>query len=288
LIKYAVGKSGAEFRREMQRHSVAIRQLLHYKGQLDPLKGDALNKAVRDTAQEAVSAIFSEDNSNNNNNIKVAAPSQDLNRRIQGFGNTNYEPPSDDKKSFISEVVGIGSASIKQGIHNLTQGHSLMKNETGSGSYKSPNLQRSLTNESEHGDRYVPVAYRSETQSSFGPPKNQSSGSWNQDSRVTKMDISNGESSGNSSETKTREDRLLETIVTSGGVRLQPSRDAIQAFLTEAAKLDALALSHALELKLQSPIWQACLLCLYFYIDINQLMKVKKHMNYMNMHFLFK
>ncbi|CAJ2663886.1 unnamed protein product [Trifolium pratense] len=238
----------------MQRHSVAIRQLLHYKGQLDPLKGDALNKAVRDTAQEAVSAIFSEDNSNSN--IKVAAPSQDLNRRIQGFGNTNYEPPSEDKKSFISEVVGIGSASIKQGIHSLTQGHSLMKNETGSGSYKSPNLQRSLTNESEHGDRYVPVAYRSETQSSFGLPKNQSSGSWNQDSRVTKMDISNGESSGNSSETKTREDRLLETIVTSGGVRLQPSRDAIQAFLTEAAKLDALALSHALELKLQSPIWQ--------------------------------
>lgn len=249
-----VGKSGAEFRREMQRHSVAIRQLLHYKGQLDPLKGDALNKAVRDTAQEAVSSIFSEDN---NSNYKPAAPSQDLNRRIQGFGNTNYEAPSEDKKSFISEVVGIGSASIKQGLHNLTQGHSLMKNETGS--YKSP-IQRSLTVELEHGDRYVPVAYRSETQSSFELPKNQSSGTWNQDSRVAKMEISNGESSGNYSENKTREDRLLETIVTSGGVRLQPSRDAIQAFLTEAAKLDSLALSHALELKLQSPIWQACLL----------------------------
>lgn len=250
LIKYVVGKSGAEFRREMQRHSVAIRQLLHYKGQLDPLKGDALNKAVRDTAQEAVSSIFSEDN---NSNYKPAAPSQDLNRRIQGFGNTNYEAPSEDKKSFISEVVGIGSASIKQGLHNLTQGHSLMKNETGS--YKSP-IQRSLTVELEHGDRYVPVAYRSETQSSFELPKNQSSGTWNQDSRVAKMEISNGESSGNYSENKTREDRLLETIVTSGGVRLQPSRDAIQAFLTEAAKLDSLALSHALELKLQSPIWQ--------------------------------
>ncbi|CAK8560228.1 unnamed protein product [Lathyrus sativus] len=261
LIKYAVGKSGAEFRREMQRHSVAIRQLLHYKGQPDPLKGDALNKAVRDTANEAVSAMFSEDNNNNNSNNsnhqhKAATPSHDLNRRIQGFGNTNYEVPSEDKKSFISEVVGIGSASIKQGLHSLTQGHSLMKNETGSGSYKSPNLQRSLTFESEHGDRYEPVAYRSENQSSFGIPKNQSSGSWNQDSRVTKMEISNSESSGNSSEIKTREDRLVETIVTLGGVRLQPSRDAIQAFLTEAAKLDALALGHALELKLQSPIWQ--------------------------------
>ncbi|CAI8599321.1 unnamed protein product [Vicia faba] len=52
------GKSGAEFIREMQRHSVAIRQLLHYKGQPDPLKGDALNKAVRDTANEAVSVMF--------------------------------------------------------------------------------------------------------------------------------------------------------------------------------------------------------------------------------------
>lgn len=268
MIKYAVGKSGAEFRREMQRHSVAVRQLFHYKGQLDPLKGDALNKAVRDTAHEAISAIFSEDNK--------PAPSEDINinRRIQGFGNTNFEPASEDKKSFISEVVGIGSASIKQGLHNLTQGHSLMKNETGS--YRGPNLQRSLTIETEHGDRYEPVAYRSETQGSFGLPKNQSSGSWNQDSRVTKMEISNGESSANYSENKTREDRLLETIVTSGGVRLQPTRDAIQVFLTEAAKLDALALSHALELRLQSPNWQACLLCLYLYKKINSHMKIEK------------
>lgn len=249
LIKYAVGKSGVEFRREMQRHSVAIRQLFHYKGQLDPLKGDALNKAVRDTAHEAVSAIFSEENK--------PAPAEDLNRRIQGFGNTNFEPSSEDKKSFISEVVGIGSASIKQGLNSLTQGHSLMKNETGS--YKSPNLRRSLTIETERGDRYEPVAYRSETQGSFELPK--SSGPWNQDSRVTKTETSNGDSGASYSESKTREDRLLETIVTSGGVRLQPTRDAIQVFLTEAAKLDALALCHALEPRLQSPMWQACLLC---------------------------
>ncbi|XP_027344751.1 protein MODIFIED TRANSPORT TO THE VACUOLE 1-like isoform X2 [Abrus precatorius] len=232
----------------MQRHSVAVRQLFHYKGQLDPLKGDALNKAVRDTAHEAISAIFSEDNNNK------PAPAEDLNRRIQGFGNTNYEPPSEDKKSFLSEVVGIGSASIKQGLNSLTQGHSLMKNDPGS--YKSPNLRRSLTFENEHGDRYEPVAYHNETQSSFGVSKNQSTGPWNQDSRVNKIETSNGESGASYSESKTREDRLLETIVTSGGVRLQPTRDAIQVFLTEAAKLDALALCHAFEQRLQSPIWQ--------------------------------
>ncbi|KAI4329223.1 hypothetical protein L6164_021510 [Bauhinia variegata] len=247
LIKYAVGKSGVEFRREMQRHSVAVRQLLHYKGQLDPLKGDALNKAVRDTAQETMSAIFSgEDNK--------PAPAEDLNRRIQGFGNTNYEVPSEDKKSFLSAVVDLGSASIKQGLSTITQGHSLMKNEPGN--YKSPTLRRSLTIEEKYGDRYEPVEYRNESQSSFGLSKNQSTGPWNQGSGVTKTEMNNGESNVSYSESKTQEERLLETIVTSGGVRLQPTRDALQVFLTEAAKLDAVALSRALELKLQSPMWQ--------------------------------
>nr|KYP54167.1 VHS domain-containing protein At3g16270 family [Cajanus cajan] len=232
LIKYAVAKSGVEFRREMQRHSVAVRQLFHYKGQLDPLKGDALNKAVRDTAHEAISAIFSEDNNK-------PAPSEDLNRRIQGFGNTNYEPPTEDKKSFISEVVGIGSASIKQGLNSLTQGHSLMKNND-PGSYKSPNLRRSLTNEAEHSDRYEPVAYRNESQSSFGVSKNQSTGPWIQDSRINKVETTNGESGASSVESKTREEKLLETIVTSGGVRLQPTRDAIQVRMKAVCVLEAI------------------------------------------------
>ncbi|XVF24934.1 hypothetical protein REPUB_Repub13aG0170400 [Reevesia pubescens] len=246
LIKYAVGKSGVEFRREMQRNSVAIRQLLHYKGQLDPLKGDALNKAVRDTAHEAISAIFAEDN-----NTNKPSPADDLNKRIQGFGNTNFEMPSDDKKSFLSEVVGIGSASIKQGISSFTQGHSLRKNDNGS--YKSPTLRRSLTTEIDDSDRYEPVELRYDTQ---GVSRSNASGTWGQDSSVLKTETTNRESSSNYSETKTREERLLETIVTSGGVRLQPTRDAIHAFLVEAAKLDTLALSHSLESKLLSPMWQ--------------------------------
>ncbi|KAK7325159.1 hypothetical protein VNO77_29283 [Canavalia gladiata] len=232
LIKYAAGKCDVEFRREMQRHSVAIRQLLHYKGELDPLKGDALNKAVRDTAQEVISTIFSADD----NNMPPPAAAPDLNRRIQGFGNTNFPAPLQDKKSFLSEVVDRGSATIKQGLSALTQGHSsLIKNETGSGTCRS-------SNETERGERYEPLTYRNETQSGYGFSLNQHGGSWNhKDSRVTGVEISNGDSDAcyRESKTLTREDRLLETVVTSGGVRLQPTRDAIQVFLTEAAKLDA-------------------------------------------------
>ncbi|KAJ6715310.1 hypothetical protein OIU85_026780 [Salix viminalis] len=232
LIKYAVGKSGVEFRREMQRHSAAVRQLFHYKGQMDSLKGDALNKAVRDTAHETISAIFSEENG------KPAAPAENLNKRIQGFGNTNFDMPYEDKKSFLTEVVGLGSASIKQGITSLKQSHSSRKNDNGS--YKSPNLHRSLTIENDDSDRYQPVQLNNEPQGSFGGF--QECGYWTLGPGFE--------------ESKTREEKLLETLVTSGGVRLQPTRDAIQAFLVEAAKLDALALSDALESKLQSPVWQ--------------------------------
>lgn len=247
LIKYSVGKSGVEFRRELQRNSVAIRQLIHYKGQPDPLKGDALNKSVRATAQEALSAMFSTDDNK-------PAPSDDLTQRIQGFGSTNYEMPSEDKKSFLSEVVNIGSATIKQGLNSLSQAPAHKRNETGS--YRSPNLRRSLTNETDYSDRYEADEHRTDTQPGSRLSHNISGGTWAQDLKT--VDTANSSSSSSHSESKTREERLLETIVTSGGVRLQPTRDALHLFLVQASKLDPLALCYALETKLQSHSWQAC------------------------------
>ncbi|KAG0491109.1 hypothetical protein HPP92_007972 [Vanilla planifolia] len=253
LIKYAVGKSGTEFRREMQRNSAAIRQLLHYKGELDSLKGDAPNKAVRDIAQEAITALFSSDDS------KAAAPLESINKRIEGFGNTNYEMPTAEKKSFLSEVVGIGTASIIHGITSLAASRSLKTNDNGT--YRSPNLRRSLTIEADGGqDRYEPVSERhGDRWQSSGSSRNVATGSWNTQARnsMTSTAISEENSSSNVV-SKSREERLLETIVTAGGVRLQPTRDALQAFITEASKMDALSMSRAIEIKLQSHLWQAC------------------------------
>lgn len=248
LIKYTVGKSGVEFRREMQRHSAVVRQLFHYKGQPDPLKGDALNKAVRDTAHEVVSAIFANDDS------KVVAPTEGIQKRIEGFGNTNYEMPAEDKKSFLSEVVGIGLSTI-------AAANSMRKSDNGS--YRSPNLRRSLTTEIgsrdryEGGqDRYEGDDYHGENLSSSGSSKNMALGTWNQDVRTTISKTINEDITLSHTVVKSREERLLETIVTSGGMRLQPTRDAIQLFLTELLKVDAIGMSRALEMKLQSPLWQ--------------------------------
>ncbi|KAM3348342.1 hypothetical protein ACQJBY_021935 [Aegilops geniculata] len=248
LIKYAVGKSGTDFKREMQRHSAAMRQLVHYKGHPDPLKGDALNKAVRETANEAIAAIFSTEDP------KAVVVTEGLGKRIQGFGNTNYEPSRDDKKSFLSElseVVGIGGASIKQGLSNFAATHSMMPNDNG-GMYKNP-IRRSLTTETDRYGRYDPSEIQGESCATSGASKNVSSGSWGPSPSSS---TSAGDTESSQPGIKTREERLLETIVTASGVRLQPTRDALQIFLTEASKLDAVALSRALESKLNSPLWQ--------------------------------
>ncbi|XP_071689490.1 protein MODIFIED TRANSPORT TO THE VACUOLE 1-like [Rutidosis leptorrhynchoides] len=241
VIKYAVGKSGADFKREIQRNSVAIRQLIHYKGHPDPLKGDSLNKSVRETAQEALSAIFSGEDTSK------PPPNEGLTKRIQGFGNKNFDPSSNynNNKSFLSEVVGIGSATIKQGLNSLTQGQN--SNRTNTGSYRSSNMT-SLTNETSYNGSSERLS-------------RDVSGPWGQEVKTSHTDVTTGSGSGSGSSysrEKSREERLLETIVTTGGIRLQPTRDAIQAFLLEAAKLDALVLSRVLETKLQSHMWQVC------------------------------
>jgi hypothetical protein len=254
LIKYAVGKSGTDFKREMQRHSAAMRQLVHYRGQPDPLRGDALNKAVRETANEAMAAVFSTEDP------KPAVKTESLGKRIQGFGNTNYEPSRDDKKSFLSElsdVVGIGSASIKQGLSNFAAAHAMMANDNGgSGAYRGPNLRRSLTTESDKYGRYDPSEIQSESHATSGASKNMASGSWGP---TPSSSAPTDDATSSQPGPKSREERLLETIVTASGVRLQPTRDALQIFLTEASKLDAVALGRVLENKLNSPLWQVSL-----------------------------
>ncbi|KAJ0467548.1 putative AP-4 complex accessory subunit Tepsin [Helianthus annuus] len=148
-------------------------------------------------------------------------------------------PPSEDKKSFLSEVVGIGSATIKLGLNSIAQAQTPKKRH---GNLQEPNLRRSLTNETSYNDN--------------NRLSTNASGPWSQDNKISQTYNDNGNASSSYSQEKSREERLLETIVTSGGVRLQPTRDAIQVFLSEATKLNALALSRALEVKLQSHMWQ--------------------------------
>lgn len=56
----------------------ACRDLTHYNGEPDPLKGDALNQRVRDAAKEASEALF-------NTVVQQPVNSLGVRRQAQGF-----------------------------------------------------------------------------------------------------------------------------------------------------------------------------------------------------------
>lgn len=256
MIKYAVVKGGPEFKRQMQRQAAAVRQLFEYKGQPDVLRGDALNKAVRETAHEAISAIFASDDKQ--------SQAEELNKRIMGFGSTNYDmhaAATDVKKpsltDVVSDVIEFGSASIKQGL-TIISGYSganigNIRNDTGS--YRGPGLRKSLTSERGTLDRFDP----SERGDFRDSPESVGAHSGPD---VHNSRTSQHESTGARADTDTNrarsllEERLLDIITAPGGMRLQPTRESLQKFLGSAVKLDQKNLCHALESKLQSPAWQ--------------------------------
>lgn len=237
LIKFAAGKAGLEFRREIQRQAPVIRNLLHHRGQPDALKGDALNKAVRETAQEALSAIFASSD-------KPSA--EEASKRMEGFGNTNYDSSTREvKKSMLDDVMGFGSSTIRQMSGLTSSGSSGNFGSSNSGSYRGPNLRRSLT---ERETKYNPSDNQASTYSLSSHETFESRGS--------KTESSGGGSPRHEGRSLTQEDRLVDVITTPGGVRLQPSREAVQNFLTASAKLDGDRLGHALQSKLQAHAWQ--------------------------------
>lgn len=98
------------------------------RGQPDALKGDALNKAVRETAQEALSAIFAS---------AEKPSSEEASKRMEGFGSTNFDSSSREvKKSMLDEMMGFGSSTIRQMSGLGSSGSSGNYGSSNSGSYR--------------------------------------------------------------------------------------------------------------------------------------------------------
>lgn len=251
MIKYVVAKGGPEFRRQMQRQSAAIRQLFDYKGQVDDLRGDALNKAVRDTAKEAIAAIFASDDK--------PPQMEDASKRIMGFGSTNYDMPAEGKKSLINEVVEIGSASIRQGLSRIseltTTGNTRLKSND-SGSYRGPSLRKSLTSERETIDMFRMGQEETGDVRISLESTSARAGTSAYGSRFVESEVRNGRERSENGRGASQEERLLENITAPGGMRLQPTRENLQTFLANALKLDPKSLGYALESKLRSHAWQ--------------------------------
>lgn len=102
VIKHCCLHGHMTFRRDMQSKTMAIKEMMQYRGAADPLHGDNLNRAVRETAQEVMNAVFDS-----------TTPSEQLLNagRLQGFGSESGPGtgPGGDATRFGSISSSLGN-----------------------------------------------------------------------------------------------------------------------------------------------------------------------------------
>lgn len=87
-----------------------------------------MNKAVRETAQEALSAIFASNDK---------PPAEEVGKRMEGFGSTNFDSSTRGvKKSMLDDVMGFGSSTIRQMSGLASSGSSGNYGNSSSSSYR--------------------------------------------------------------------------------------------------------------------------------------------------------
>ena len=88
IIRHVCRSGRVDFKREMGRHIPVIKECITFRGPLDPLRGDELNKRVREAAKEAMEAVV-------DSHAPVSTSMVAASNRIQGMGGGGEHPSTD-------------------------------------------------------------------------------------------------------------------------------------------------------------------------------------------------
>lgn len=215
-------------------YSKAVRELVHFRGMPDPLRGDSLNQKVRDTAREAAEALADQSSQREMNTAR--APTRG---RIEGFGsetNAAHSAPWDEDPGRTSggTMEGFGrdgpKAFEEKRPATLSSGLSSFK-EWGAG-LRSSQVSKwksgsSLAGQAFSDEPSVGTSYRPYTEvSPVGPVSSAQSGTA-ADGLVEKQ--------------------MVESICAAGGVRLEPTPEVAKRFFHGLNSLDPVGVNFVLE-----------------------------------------
>lgn len=281
-------KAGREFRRYIQRRASEIKSYFHYRGHPDPLRGDAPNKAVREMAHEAVQAIFTQPEEARSTAAAAPGPMENAPRkRMEGFGNTPVNPPGKQGSSGpgqqgIGDILGKGVAMFTGppgGAGGSRRAYEVEEEQNSRGSYVGPQAYGAgrydergyggAPGRSSYGDEYGHNDYDGHD---FRSPRDRdySDGphgrsSYGNDSYGDRREVAHdrreaaseeGRVSAGSGMQGSPEEKAVEAVAAHGGVRLQPTREALRDFVAGLSRLHAGRVAQALENRLHSPAWQ--------------------------------
>lgn len=266
-VKYLCSKGDARFRNAVSKHSGKLRACVSHAGPSDELRGDAPHKAVREMAKEALAVVFAEaaedchqqSTSGTGGSSAVKAGEN----RIQGFGGNG-----------IGGMTGLGSQSSFGGGQHGQGGRA------GFGSSRSGEWEDDERAGAGDVSGFASTSIIGDASSS-APRLNKTQGTWGVDaySRPQPQQSQSSSTAARSTATSTlpprtssvdqegmlyasikapftlagsEEERQVDAVCARGGLRITPTKEALDKFLRACDGLHATGLAQALAAKLRA------------------------------------
>ncbi|KAK9834958.1 hypothetical protein WJX84_004674 [Apatococcus fuscideae] len=268
VIKYVCSKGSSDFKRAIAKHATAIRELTHYKGELDPFKGDAPNQKVREYAKDALDAVFS---AIDNSYSASASSSSQLQGRIQGFGSSVGESGMPSSGG-ISSSSGISSNSYAPAMGssgtNRYQGfgNPRFENRPSGGAASSARdtasawVSSGISQVKDLVGNKRPGILRDEERSGYSSDEGGMGSTYRVPGPPPAPTFSSVTAAPTSSTADgSEEERLVESICSRGGLRAQPDREALRLFVESLANLSGAKVAQQLQHKIEHGGWQEIL-----------------------------
>ncbi|WIA42842.1 hypothetical protein OEZ86_008769 [Tetradesmus obliquus] len=263
IIKHLCVKGCSQFQRCMQRNSSAVRELIHWRGEPDPFKGDVPNARVREFSKDVVEVLFNSAPITNTNNTLAAQG------KIQGFGSGG--PGEAAARSSSGHYGGIGSSGSNMGSGSYSGG---FRSSGSSGLAAAQQAASQLTHAAQQALGEGPIAQGLASAANaiggllqpagYGSRLNES-GSY-QDGGSDGFGYSSSSSYAapavshvTASQVLGSEESVVDDITAPGGLRPLPDAADLRRFVDTASSMDGLRIAELLREKMESPRWQVVL-----------------------------
>jgi len=239
LIKYKVLKifcylasnGHSEFRSGLRHKADVLREAESFTGQMDYLRGDALNQRVRAAASELIQLLFNVESSGSSTIHAMTGPTG---KKMEGFGNSPLRPTK--SKTWLD--------SMKNFAERLPDAANVLKPK---------NDRDNLPTTGGSGIAFVNYSDSSNTQSDFRTFLD-ADGS---------LEASDNEESEESENVLSIEVHLVEEITSEGGIRAVPSKEALTQFTKRCSALNVDKVLEALNDRLLEPVTEVQLKSLH-------------------------
>ncbi|WIA22382.1 hypothetical protein OEZ85_004689 [Tetradesmus obliquus] len=263
IIKHLCVKGCSQFQRCMQRNSSAVRELIHWRGEPDPFKGDVPNARVREFSKDVVEVLFNSAPITHTNNTLAAQG------KIQGFGSGG--PGEAAARSSSGHYGGIGSSGSNMGSGSYSGG---FRSSGSSGLAAAQQAASQLTHAAQQALGEGPIAQGLASAANaiggllqpagYGSRLNES-GSY-QDGGSDGFGYSSSSSYAapavshvTASQVLGSEESVVDDITAPGGLRPLPDAADLRRFVDTASSMDGLRIAELLREKMESARWQVVL-----------------------------